>query len=82
MSGIRNGVQAIVKKESEDCLYIHCFAHSLNLCVQEVAQKVDLMRNTMEFIANLVQLIKFSPKRSSLFSSEQQGNIHLCTELV
>ena len=27
MSGIRNGVQALVKKEADYCLYVHCFAH-------------------------------------------------------
>lgn len=73
MSGVRKGVQALVKKENDDCLYVHCFAHSLNLCVQEVSKKVDLIRNTMEFIASLLQLIKLSPKRSSLLSSIQQG---------
>ena len=28
MSGVRNGVQALMKKESDLCLYVHCFAHS------------------------------------------------------
>ena len=25
MSGVRNGVQALMKKESDVCLYVHCF---------------------------------------------------------
>ena len=62
MSGVRNGVQALMKKESDLCLYVHCFAHSLNLCIQEVTRKCELLRNCMEFILQLVQLIKFSPK--------------------
>ena len=72
MSGIRNGVQALVKKEADHCLYVHCFGHSLNLCVQDVTKKCDLLRNTMEFIYQLVQLIKFSPKRLNLFESVRQ----------
>lgn len=68
MSGIRNGVQALVKRETDRALYVHCFAHSLNLCVQEVSKTVDLIRNVMEFIYELVQLIKFSPKRTTIFS--------------
>ena len=40
MSGIRNGVQALVKWEEARALYVHCLAHSLNLCVQEVTTKV------------------------------------------
>ena len=69
MSGVRNGVQALVKKEAKNCLYVHCFAHSLNLCIQEVTKKCDLLRNCMEFIYQLVQLIRFSPKRLQLFES-------------
>ena len=68
MSGVRNGVQALMK-EADHCLYVHCFAHSLNLCVQEVTKRCDLLRNCMEFIFQLVQLIKFSPKRLNLFES-------------
>ncbi len=42
MSGVRNGVQALMKKEADNCLYVHCFAHSLNLCVQDVTKKCEL----------------------------------------
>lgn len=69
MSGVRNGVQALVKKEVGHCLYVHCFAHSLNLSVQEVTKKCELLRNCMDFIYQLVQLIKYSPKRLTLFES-------------
>ena len=46
--------------------HIHCFADSLNLCVQEVTKRCELVRNCMEFIFQLAQLIKFSPKRLNL----------------
>ena len=68
MSGVRNGVQAQVKREADRALYVHCFAHSLNLCVQEVSKGIELIRNVMDFIYQLVQLIKFSPKRTTIFS--------------
>ena len=48
MSGVRNGVQALMKKESDLCLYVHCFAHSLNLCVQEVTKQCELLCNCIE----------------------------------
>ena len=69
MSGVRNGVQALMKKESDLCLYVHCFAHSLNLCVQEVTRKCEILRNRLEFISQSVQLIRFSPKKLNLFES-------------
>ena len=67
MSGAQNGVQALVKKEANRALYVHCLAHSLNLCIQEVSKKCDFVRNVMDLIYELVQLIKFSPKRQALF---------------
>ena len=62
---------ALMKQESESCLYVHCFAHSLNLCIQDVVRKCELLSNCIEFIMQLVQLIWFSPKRLSLFQSIQ-----------
>ena len=67
MSGVRNGVQALIKKEADHCLYVHCFAHSLNLAIQDVTKRCELLCNFMQFIFQLVQLIKFSPKRMNLF---------------
>ena len=68
-SGVHNGVQALIKGEQSKALYVHCLAHSLNLCVQDVTKLCTLIRNVMEFIHNLVQLIKFSPKRLFAFDS-------------
>ena len=69
MSSIRNGAQALFKQDEPKALNVHCLAHSLNLCVQDVSKKFKLLRNTLDFIQNLVQLIKFSPKRLNLFES-------------
>ena len=67
MSGVRNGVQAQVKSEASQALYVHCLAHNLNLCLKDVTKASDLVRNVMGFIYDLIQLIKFSPKRLTLF---------------
>lgn len=69
MSGVRNGAQALFKQEEPRALYVHCLAHSLNLCVQDASKMCNLLRDTLDFIQNLVQLIKFSPKRLHLFES-------------
>ncbi len=55
MSGVHNEVQALVKKDADQALYVHCLAHSLNLCVQEVSKKCDLFRNVMELIYELMK---------------------------
>ena len=69
MSGIRNGIQALVKAEAPNALYVHCLAHNLNVCFKEVTKQCALVRNVMNFIYDLVQLIRFSPKRLTLFES-------------
>ncbi len=56
MSGNRSGVQALMK-ESDSCLYVHCFAHSLNLCVQDVVKKCELFSYCIVFIMQLVQVL-------------------------
>ena len=69
MSGINNGVQALFKAEVEQALYIHCLAHSLNLCLKDVTKTCDMIRDVLNFIYELTQLIKMSPKRLTLFES-------------
>ncbi len=41
MSGVRCGVQALVKKEESRALYVHCLAHSLNLSIQSAAKNCE-----------------------------------------
>ena len=57
----------MMKKECDRALYVHCLAHSLNLCLQSVTKQCEIIRNALDLIFELVQLIKFSPKQLSLF---------------
>ena len=68
LSGVRNGVQSLMKKETDHCpcakqwtYSIHplYFAHCLNLSVQDVTKQCELLRDCMEIIFQLVQLIIF-----------------------
>ena len=69
MSGINRGVQALFKSEANKALYVHCLAHSLNLCLKDVTNTCEIIRDVMNFIYELAQLIKMSPKRLTLFDS-------------
>ena len=69
MSGVCNGVQALVKRVANQALYVHCLAHSLNLCVQEASKQCVLVQSVMEMVYDLIKLIKFSPKRLALFEN-------------
>ena len=67
MSGHIRGVAARVKREQKAALYVHYLAHSLNLCLQDAARVCTPIRDCLHLVMGLVQLIKWSPKRSTLF---------------
>lgn len=70
MQGIRNGVATRIQRENPAALPVHCLAHSLNLCLQDTGRQILLLRDALEVVKELTQLIKFSPKRSHLFSEK------------
>ena len=67
MSGHISGVAARVQKEEKAALHVHCLAHSLNLCLQSTARVCMPISECLHLVMELVQLIKWSPKRSYLF---------------
>lgn len=69
MSGHLSGVATRIKNEHPAALHVHCLAHCLNLCLQDAARVCPHGRDSLELIIGLVKLIKFSPKRSSLFQT-------------
>ena len=47
--------------------YVHCSAHSLNLCLQECSAKCSTARDILSFTHEFINLIHTSPKRLALF---------------
>ena len=68
MQGHRKGVATLIKRESPYAVAVHCYAHSLNLCLQDAGRKLIIIRDALEIVREISKLIKFSPKRASLFS--------------
>ena len=64
-----NRVQALVKQEASQAHYVHCLAHNLNLCIKDVTKTCNLVEDVMNFIHNVVQLIRLSPNRLFLFDT-------------
>ena len=63
MSGRQRGVQTIVKEKYPNAHYVHCYAHQLNLILQQAVSQVSSIR---VFFANLNGFSVFfsrSPKR-------------------
>ena len=67
-------VQALVKAETKQALYVHCLAHNLSVCLKDVAQTCEVIRDVMNFVYELTKLIKMSLKRLTLFDSLRKDN--------
>ena len=70
MSGHLNGLAARITKDVPTAIFVHCFAHCTNLCLQSVARQCVAVRNALDLVMEVSQLI-YSPKRSSLFLTLQ-----------
>ena len=53
--------------ENPAAIPVHCLAHCVNLCLQEVARKVSSIKEGLNFAMEVIQLIKLSPKRQIIF---------------
>ena len=76
MQGKRKGVATRVRDECPAAVPVHCFAHSLNLCLQDCGRKIPLVRNAIDITREIAQLINFSPKRSHLFNEKLAQEEH------
>ena len=70
MQGKRKGLATLIKNEVPAALPVHCLAHSLNLCLQDVAREIQLLRDAMDIVREIVGLINYSPKRTHLFNEK------------
>ena len=71
MAGRIQGVAARVQNDQPSAIYVHCLAHCTNLCLQTVGRQCTPIRDALELVMEVSQLIRFSPKRSTLFESLQ-----------
>jgi hypothetical protein len=69
MSGRISGVQAKLKEQCPNALYVHCSNHSLDLVLQEVAKEVRVVADTLNFVRGVSVVIGESSKRKTLFKS-------------
>lgn len=72
MTGVRNGVATIIKREIPKCLLTHCYCHALNLAVGDTVKTVPLLKETLEDAYELTRLVKYSPKRQAALKNKQE----------
>ena len=73
MMGYLRGVATVIENEHPSAIKVHCFAHCLNLCLQDAAKKCQPVRNALDVTMELSKLILYSPKRTLIFQSCKQA---------
>ena len=63
MSGQFKGVRARLQAVQPKALFVHCFTHSLNLCIQDAVRSVPLLRYVMLYLHDLSSVVRGSAKR-------------------
>ena len=67
MTAAKNDVaKAITSKESR-LIFSHCYGHALNLGVGDTIKQYQLIKSSLEVVAEISKLIKKSPKRDAIF---------------
>ena len=59
MQGIWSGVATRILGENPTVLPAHCLAHSLNLCLQDAGKVNQLLRDALDIVKEISQLMKF-----------------------
>lgn len=67
MQGNFKGVATRIQQEVPSAVHVHCLAHCLNLCLQDVTRLCKPVREALDLVNDILKLIKASPKRSQLF---------------
>ena len=66
------GVAKRFKDDNPAAISVHCLAHCINLCLQEVTRSCKCIKEALNFSMEAIQLIKLSPKRQVMFESIQK----------
>ena len=72
MMGYLTGVATQLRQIEPTALQVHCFAHSLNLCLQDAAKLCVIVRDCLGLVYEMLQLIKYSPKHYLVFEKCQK----------
>ena len=73
MSGQFNGLQAKIQEVNQSALYVHCYAHSLNLVLVSTISQNQASRNFFGVIQSLYNFIAGSSKRHVFLKMQNGG---------
>lgn len=80
-AGRLTGVAKRILTEYPKAHFVHCMAHSLNLCLQDVGSNCTCIRDALSVTSKSGKIIRASPKRLALFQKIQQEVAPGCSTL-
>nr|XP_047137555.1 zinc finger MYM-type protein 1-like [Hydra vulgaris] len=76
MAGIYNGVQALIRQNNPQAIFIPCSAHSLNLCAVYAIESSAPAKSYFGNIQKLYNLFSSSPVRWKILQEETGQSLH------
>ncbi|KAK0131414.1 Zinc finger MYM-type protein 1 [Merluccius polli] len=70
MRGATSGVQRRVQDEYPNAHYIHCYAHQLNLIMQQATSHISKVRSFFSDLGGFASFFSRSPKRTSVLDEQ------------
>ena len=58
MDGVNKGLSTRMEEYSSLGVYFHCYGHVLNLALQDIMTPIEPLRNALEIIQALLQLLR------------------------
>ena len=73
MSGSVGGVQTLMKESYPNAIFVHCYAHQLDLTMQQVcASRISELRVFFADLAGFTSFFSTSPKRTAALASDKR----------
>lgn len=63
-SGKRNGLKTLILNKNPKATYVHCYAHSLQLAVQDSVRQSNVMNDVLDLCSEVAKFIRRSAKRT------------------
>nr|XP_047124269.1 zinc finger MYM-type protein 1-like [Hydra vulgaris] len=76
MAGIYNGVQALIRQNNPQAIFILCSTHSLNLCAVHAIESSTPAKSYFRNIKKLYNLFSSSPVRWKILQEETGQSLH------
>ncbi|GBL78898.1 hypothetical protein AVEN_48875-1 [Araneus ventricosus] len=79
MSGQHAGVQAFIRLAYKNAQYVHCYAHRLNLIVEQETSQNKQVRVFFSHLSNITNFFNKSPQRIAILDETVRKRTPLCS---